>query len=1414
MERDESAGLDALHALLPGCLVADRLWAGTRLAHLSGGEGVRDPGAVTALRARLERSRLECARRALLPLTISYPDLPVAARRDDILAALAVSPVLVLTGETGSGKTTQLPKLLVEAGLGRSGMIALTQPRRVAAVAMAARIRVECAAAEGVVAHSVRFDDRAGADTIIRVMTDGLLLAEAAQDPTFARYDAVVVDEAHERSLNIDLLLGLLRLLRRARPELKVVISSASIEAERFARYFAEAGVDAPVLRVSGRSHPVEVRYQPPGDDDIGYLAAALRAIRELCASSTPGDVLCFLPTERDILEARRRLGDVPGAEALPLFGRLSQREQARVFAPSRLRKVVLATNLAETSLTIPGIRYVVDTGLARLKRYQPGTRTERLPVEAVAQASCIQRAGRAGRTEPGVCIRLYAEEDYAARAPFTAPEILRSNLAGVALQCLALGLGDPESFPWLDAPSLHAWQQARLILDELGAFAAMAPAPAAPGVPGAAAVADAPAAAATQLSSTTCVQRRLSPLGRQLSAIPADPQVARILLAGVSEGVAHEACTVAAFLSVQDPRVRPPGLEAKAEAAARALAHEAGDIATVLRLWQRYHDAGSHSARARFCEAGMLGLRRMREWADVRHQLWQALRGRSRGAALPATGHQAEAWPLDRVHRAVLSGMLGNVLRYERSERAYRGAGDRRLHVHPGSALRGGKADDGKRTPPPPPWLVACEVVETSRLFARMCAPIDPEWVISLAGERVRRRHRDPHYHPARRQVVCTETVTWKGLPVRDGRLVPYERIDACAASTLFVREAMLSEDFAGGPDLAHNHQQVAEARGLRTRLRDDALALGEEALEAWYRVRLGLDQDAAPVIASSAALARFIAGQPPGALRLNLAQLVPGAVVGQVDQDYPTRVAMGGAQLRLSYRYVPGEEDDGATLELGEAELPLVEGERLDWLVPGWLAETVQCYLEQLPKEARRRLIPLAGSAQRLAAALRASPARGSLAGALNRLLGTELGVSAAFAAEELPPWLRLRLRVRAASGAVIYQGRDTVALLGGGAGAGDRLRPLRRLWEGEPGSVWPGDCPATVELHGERAATALVRARGADGLVATRRAVLASAAAAAVWHEDGLDALLEAGLAAELAVLVQAPAPAQLAGDCERAFAVRLAPLRRHLALGALGGLTRGTVRERAAWDELMARAVHELKTVGPACDAIIAGAAAPVTALRQRLRQGAKTLAGAAAHRLAARHLELLIAPGWWAQLPWAGLKRLGDYLAGLAGLAGGLQGSAPPAGRGGPDAQSTSARERLLDRWEEAVGQGDARWFAALGLVRPLRDCAMVREECLLAAGGAASARLQQGLDAIAKALAAAQAAHLRARTRLRELQARLAGLGDSPAARHLATEGARLHAALDDLGLGCDPAGSVAAVGGFADRAALLLGRG
>ena len=1425
--------LERLRALLPQASITEAHAARQRMDGVAGRVARGQPAdrTLSEVAARLDASVAEVTRRSQLPLTLAYPEqLPVAQRRAEILATLAKHRAVVLTGETGSGKTTQLPKLLLESGYGRRGMIALTQPRRVAAVAMGARIREEMQTAEGVVAHSVRFDDRSTADTLVRVMTDGLLLAEAVSDPDFLRYDAIVIDEAHERSLNIDLLLGLLLLVRRRRPDLAVIVSSASIAAERFAAYLADAdkgtATEVPVIAVAGRTFPVDIRWQPPSDDDIGYLGAALSAIRSVHDTGESGDVLCFLPTERDILEARRRLHEIAGMEILPLFSRLTPQEQQRVFAPSRRRKVVLATNIAETSLTIPGIRFVIDTGLARLKRYQATSRTERLPVEAVSQASCIQRAGRAGRIEAGVCIRLYRAEDFSIRDAFTSPEILRSNLAGVVLQCLGMGLGDPERFPWLDAPSPHAWNQARGLLEELGALDERAmsgvrrpmsdvrcPVSTSSSAPP---LFDASAISTDIGHRTSDIGQQLSPMGHQLAAVPADPQVARILLAGVSEGVPHEACTIAAFLSVQDPRVRPLGSEAKADSAQRRFVHEAGDLATVLKLWEAYQEAASNSARARLCEQGFLGYRRMREWADVRHQLWNSLREGRRGKPLPPAGHASEAWPLDRIHRAVLAGMLGNVLLYDREERCYRGAGDRRLHVHPGSALKAGKVDDGKRAPPPPPWLVACEVVETSRLFARLCAPIDPQWVIDIAGERVKRRHREPHWHAKRKQVVCRETVSWKGLPLSDGRLVPYERVDPVDATRVFITQALVLEsDDASAlerefPLIADNRATARLARGLRERLRDPSLWIDDTQMETFYRERFGLGRDAAPVVASTDALRRFIATHGVDRLRVTLRDLADHTLADHAAEVAPLTVMMGAVRLPLSYCFVPGDAADGTTLEIAEEHLAQVDALALDWLVPARLEETIEAYLQQIPKDQRRRLIPFAETALALAQELAPARGRQALQTALTAAIAKRLGQACPpLDQTALPAHLRLRFRIRDGHGAEAYAGRDPRFLAAQVAAAGDRLRLVRAEWETSPATTWPGDCPATATVHGIIGHLAVVRARDATGAVAVRRAVFGAADAAAAWHDDGIDAALEAAHDHDLAAIATAPATPRSA-RIERAFGQRLGLLRRQVALAVLCSGERGNVRDQFAFTALSQRAGDALRAAAAGIDGLLDQMAERSESMRNRLRQGAKSLAMATVARGVGTHLDLLLAPGWINRLPWTGLQRVPAFIDGLARR---LDGATT---RPQDMLRASERISALLAAWQEAIA-GDPRLSTALGLARTLRDLAAVREETLLglvvgggSGAGFAEGRLRDGLASVDRRIQGELGAQRRLRDRALDVRGALQRLPPGPRRDAVMAEGDHFLASYPTVGMGVDLLAERQQLEAWCERAALV----
>ncbi|MFW5846379.1 MAG: DUF3418 domain-containing protein, partial [Planctomycetota bacterium] len=863
--------------------------------------------------------------------------------------------------------------------------------------------------------------------------------------------------------------------------DLRVVVTSASIEAERFATFFSEGlAAPVPVLHVSGRQYPVAIEYRDPGDEELGYLDASIRAIRELPGEGETGDVLCFLPTERDILEARRRLRDEPGSTVLPLFGRLSPHEQKAIFQPQRGRKVVLATNIAETSVTVPGIRVVIDAGLARMKRYQAQSRTERLPIEPVAQASCLQRAGRAGRLAPGRCIRLFGEQDYQRRPAYTDPEILRSNLAGVLLQCLDMGLGDPAEMPWLDAPRPGAWQQARQLLLELGALSS--------------------AASGSRLTST----------GRRMAALPCDPGVARMLLLGADAGVAAEVATIAAFCSVQEPRVRPSGEEAKADAAHAAFRHEAGDLATVLQLWQAWQDCGSTAAQGRFSRSHYLGFRRMREWADVRHQFLVLLREQrlARKESAPAD------WNLDAIHRAVLGGCLGNVMQYDAEKRCYR-SGDRQIVVHPGSALaprnRQEKQQHGGRYP----WLMAVEVVETTRLFARLCAPIDPSWVVELAGELCRRRYGDPFYHTKRGAVVCEERVFWRGLAVQERRLVPAEPIDAAAAHETFIREALADGRLGARIRVVRdNRRLLRRVQGLVERLRDGSLYVDDQALADCYRERL---RDSG--ICDDRQLRRWLTKHGDQALAIRPGELVDPEAWSRAEAGFPMRVELAGRDVPLRYRYAPGDAEDGARIELTPAEFESLDPQRLTGLIPGWLPEQVQVLLKSLPKQQRRLLIPIADNAQRLADRL--STSKLTLCEGLAALLDEEFGLRTRFDPALLPDHVRPLVILVDEQGTELARGRDLEAL--GGGRAHDPLIRLRQRHESPPLEHWP-ELPDQVAEGGHQAWAGLLRCRAADAGVSARVQLYAHRGARDRWHADGVLALLERRLDPELEQIAQ--------------------------------------------------------------------------------------------------------------------------------------------------------------------------------------------------------------------------------------------------------------------------------------------------
>ena len=873
--------------------------------------------------SRLNESDIE-RRRANLPRPRYPEELPVVARRDEIVRAIAENQVVIVCGETGSGKTTQLPKICLELGRGVAGMIGHTQPRRIAARTVAARIASELSTPVGhAVGYKVRFSDRVSADTYIKVMTDGILLAETQSDRMLRAYDTLIIDEAHERSLNIDFLLGYVKELlqggRSERPDLKLIVTSATIDAERFAQHFGHQGRPAPVIEVSGRLYPVEKRYRPlvrqeQGEEDQDVLEGILDAVDELARLPGGGDILVFLPGEREIRETADALRGraLKGAEILPLYGRLSLAEQERIFHPGGARRIVLATNVAETSLTVPGIRYVVDTGLARVNRYSYRNKVEQLLTEPISQASANQRAGRCGRVAAGVCIRLYSEDDYLARPPYTEPEILRSSLASVILRMKALGLTDVERFPFLDPPAPRMIADGYQLLSELGAVDE-----------------------ANDLTAT----------GRRLARFPIDPRVARMILAAERENCLAEVLVIAAVLEVDDPRERP---FERAEAADRAHARfhdERSDFLSLLKLWEHFEEAAGHRKSnrklAQELREQFLSQRRLREWRDVHRQL----------AALAGEMHMKvnqKPAGYEQVHRALIAGLLGNVGTKGEEAGEYLGARGIKFSIFPGSGLR-------KKQPR---WVLAAELVETARLYARCAARIEPEWVEAVAGDLVKRHYYDPHWEKDRAMVAAYERVTLYGLTLVSRRRVNYGTIDPKEARQVFIRGALVAGEYeTRAPFFAHNRRLLADIEALEHKARRRDVLVDEEAIFAFY------DALIPEGIVNGAGFEawREEAERPdPKLLHLTREYLMRHGASGVTEAQFPDRIEAAGAPLKLAYRFEPGHALDGVTATVPLHLLNRLEADRFDWLVPGLIREKVAQLFKAMPKRLRRHVIP----------------------------------------------------------------------------------------------------------------------------------------------------------------------------------------------------------------------------------------------------------------------------------------------------------------------------------------------------------------------------------------------------------------------------------------------------------------------
>ncbi|MGI8949497.1 MAG: ATP-dependent RNA helicase HrpA [Ornithinimicrobium sp.] len=880
------------------------------------------------------------ARRAALPDTISYPSqLPVAERKEDIAAAIREHQVVIVAGETGSGKTTQLPKIALELGRGITGTIGHTQPRRIAARSVAERISEELGVELGsTVGYQVRFTDKSRHDTLVKVMTDGILLAELQRDRTLSRYDTLIIDEAHERSLNIDFILGYLKQLLPRRPDLKVVITSATIDVQRFAEHFAGPdGMPAPVVEVSGRTYPVQVLYRPltrpgpPGSDgaptdmEIDQVTGLCEAVEELWTSPQAGDggaqdILVFCSGEREIRDATEALTGMglPATEVLPLYGRLSAAEQHRVFASHSGRRIVVATNVAETSLTVPGIRYVVDTGTARISRYSQRLKVQRLPIEPISQASANQRSGRCGRLADGVAVRLYSQADFETRPEFTDPEILRTNLASVILAMTSLGLGEIEKFGFLEPPDSRQVADGVRLLEELQAIDPQAPA--------------------------HLPRQRITAYGRALVALPVDPRLARMLVEAERNGALREVLVIVAALSIQDPRERPSDQQAQADQAHARFRDEHSDFITLLNLWHHLKDQQkqlSGSAFRRTCKREFLHYLRVREWQDLHTQLRQATK------QLGLSLNDNEASP-DAIHQSLLPGLLSLVGLYDRDKRDYLGARGARFHLQPGSTLF-------KKNPD---WVMTAELVETTRLWARVNARTDPAWVERAAAHLVKRSYAEPRWSRSRASAIADERVTLYGVPLAAGRPVPLGRIDPETARDLFIRHGLVEGDWATGHDFFHaNRRLLRDLEALEARARRRDIVVDDETLVGFYDERIP-----AEVVSGAHFDTWWKQARRDDAEQLSFTEdvLVSADARGVSDSDYPGTWQQGDLELMLTYQFEPGSDADGVTVHVPIEVLNRVDPSGFDWQVPGLREDLVTALVKALPKDIRRHYVP----------------------------------------------------------------------------------------------------------------------------------------------------------------------------------------------------------------------------------------------------------------------------------------------------------------------------------------------------------------------------------------------------------------------------------------------------------------------
>ncbi|WP_047250087.1 ATP-dependent RNA helicase HrpA [Chromobacterium subtsugae] len=1258
-----AASLADLKSALSCCLIRDRHILRRKLADAADRlkKNQSADKLLTDIANQVERSRSRAdARRAHLPKPEFDDALPVNQKLADIKSAIDKNQVVIICGETGSGKTTQIPKICLELGRGVFGLIGHTQPRRLAARSVATRIAQELGSQLGEhVGFKIRFTDKLSEKSVIKLMTDGIMLAETQTDRHLEAYDTIIIDEAHERSLNIDFLLGYLKQLLPRRPDLKVIITSATIDADRFARHFD----GAPVIEVSGRTFPVEVRYRPlkQRDEDEREMEmedAIVDAADELSRQG-PGDMLVFLPGEREIRETAEKLrkSGIRGYEILPLFARLSNEDQQKIFKPSGGRRIVLATNVAETSLTVPGIKYVIDTGLARINRYSPRAKVEQLQVEKISQAAARQRSGRCGRVAAGICVRLYAEDDFNARPAFTDPEIVRSNLAAVILRMAALRLGKVDAFPFLEAPSSRLIADGYQVLTELGA------------------VDD---------------KGELTPVGKELSRIPVDPKVGRLLLAGRDFHCMREVLIIAAALSIQDPRERPFEARDAAEKAQARFNDEKSDFLSFLHLWDFFSDALKHKKSNRLlvntCHDHFLSYLRLREWRELHAQLAEIAselglikRDEAHADAEQPDAQmtlkkrqQLDAVAYENLHKALVTGLIGNIGMKNQEGDDYQGARGVAFHVFPGSGLKKAK----------PKWLVAAELVETTRLYARCVAKIEPEWVEKLAPHLVKYHYFEPHWEKSRGEVVASERVTLYGLTLIPRRAVSYGRIAPEEARELFIRGALVNMDYvSNAPFFQRNQQLIREVEQLEHKARRQDVLVDEEALYAFYSERIPAEVVDA---ASFEAWRKEAEKAEPKLLHLTRDELMRHAAQHVTENQFPEWLELDDGKLKLRYRFEPKHPLDGVTIDVPLAILNRLTPAAFEWLVPGMIRDKLQQLIKGLPKQIRRCCVPVPDFVTRF---LLSNPdLQQPIAPQLARFILRETGGVKVdideFNAQELPEHMLFNFRVIDDGKQEIGLGRDLAALQKQfGQAAQLTFRDTSADFERDDVKTWDfGELPESIQFaRGRQQLTGYPALTLEDDKVAIR--LFDTQLAAERHHRQGVVRLLQLQLKEQMKQLSKG-----LPGITQIGLQLRAVANVDELMADAIACICdRAFIGEDAlprnekAFNEQKNRARTRLPAVIQAVSQYLQQIAAEYTPLGNKMQK----------HKLGydlKPQLDSLVYKGFLAATPWSQLPQLPRYMKAMS-----LRMDKQPANPQ-RDGQRAAEIRDLWQKWQQRVAE--------------------------------------------------------------------------------------------------------------------------